>query len=136
MVSSSYGLPDTTDPNNPEEPLIAAATPAEWQARKAEEAEGFDPYALKALGMELLLGDAISVRDRLPEITCPVTVIAGEHDHPFVDQAADLSTEVADGRVVIIPGAYHSPQLTQPDLWRAAVEEHLALLSAASPRLR
>src|SRR4051812_46464823 len=63
------GLPDTTDPNNPEEPLIAAATPAEWQARKAEEAAGFDPYALKALGLELLLGDAISVRDRLAGIT-------------------------------------------------------------------
>jgi pimeloyl-ACP methyl ester carboxylesterase len=130
-LDPAEGLPDIADPTSPEEALIAAATPTEWQARKLEEAAGFDPYALKALGIELLLGDAISVRDRLPEISCPVTVIAGEHDHPFVDQAADLAAEVADGRVVVIPGAYHSPQLTEPALWRAAVDAHLALFSAA-----
>jgi len=26
----------------------------------------------------------------------------------------------------VIEGAYHSPQLTHPDAWRAAVEAHLA----------
>jgi pimeloyl-ACP methyl ester carboxylesterase len=53
-------------------------------------------------------------------------VIVGEHDHPLVDQAAELAAAVADGRLSVIAGAYHSPQLTHPADWRAAVGAHLA----------
>lgn len=120
-------LPDLSAMPNPEDALIEAATPVEWQARKAELSAAFDPYAFKAIGIELLLNsEAMSVRHRLHEIACPVTVIVGEHDHPFVDQADDLASEVADGKVIVIPDAYHSPQLTEPDAWLAAVAAHLA----------
>ncbi len=67
-----------------------------------------------------------SLRAELPSVACPTTVIVGEHDHPLVDQAAELASLVADGRLSVIAGAYHSPQLTHPDDWRAAVEAHLA----------
>ena len=53
-------------------------------------------------------------------------MIAGAHDHPLVDQAPALAGEVADGRLTVIPGAYHSPQLTHVGPWRAAVGAHLA----------
>jgi pimeloyl-ACP methyl ester carboxylesterase len=36
-----------------------------------------------------------------------------------------LAAEVSNGRLVVVKGAYHSPQLTHPDEWRAAVAEHL-----------
>jgi pimeloyl-ACP methyl ester carboxylesterase len=121
------GLPDLTALPNPEDELIAAATPAEWQARKLVLSASFDAYAFKAIGTELLLNsDTMSVRHRLAEITCPVTVIVGELDEPFVSQADDLATEVADGKVIVVPGAYHSPQLTHPDAWLAAVATHLS----------
>jgi pimeloyl-ACP methyl ester carboxylesterase len=120
------GLPDLTAMATPEEPLIAASTPAEWQSVKDQMAAAFDPYALKALGQNLFEPDASSVRDRLGEIACPVTVIVGELDHPFVDQAPELAAEVPDGQYVVIPGAYHSPQLTHQADWTAAVEQHLA----------
>jgi pimeloyl-ACP methyl ester carboxylesterase len=55
----------------------------------------------------------------------------GEHDHPLVDQAPDLAAAVAEGRLTVIPGAYHSPQLTHADEWRAAVEAHLAWAATA-----
>ena len=71
-------------------------------------------------------------RANLPSITCPTTVIVGAHDHPLVDQAPALAGEVANGRLTVIPGAYHSPQLTHATEWRAAVEDHLAW--AATPR--
>jgi pimeloyl-ACP methyl ester carboxylesterase len=120
-------LPDLSAMPNPEDALIEAATPADWQARKLELSASFDPYAFKAIGIELLLNsEAMSVRHRLHEIACPVTVIVGEHDHPFVDQADDLAAEVADGKVIVIPNAYHSPQLTEPEAWLAAVATHLA----------
>ena len=123
------GLPTMADPNAPEDVLIAARTPAAWQERKQDLSAGFDPYALKALGVELFSGP-ISVRDRLGEITCPVTVIVGANDHPLVDQAAELAAEVADGILIVIDGAYHSPQLTHDDEWRAAVLGHLARAGA------
>lgn len=120
------GLPDGSAFANPEDALIAAATPAEWQAIKADMAAAFDPYAFKALGRELFEPGSASLRDRLGEITCPVTVIVGEHDHPFIGQAPELAAEVADGALNVIAGAYHSPQLTHPDEWIAAVQGHLA----------
>ncbi len=123
------GLPDLNVWNGPEESLITAATSAEWQSIKARMAAAFDPFALKALGMELFHPGTLSVRDRLADISCPVTVIVGEHDHPFVDQAAALADEVADGALTVIEGAYHSPQLTHPDEWAAAVAAHLARAS-------
>ena len=119
------GLPSLDLPS-PEAPLIDGATPQTWRDRKAELSAAFDPYALKGLGLALFTNDMAPVRDRLREIAFPVTVIAGEHDHPFAAQAPVLASEVADGRCAIIDGAYHSPQLTHPDEWREAVKAHLA----------
>lgn len=120
------GLPDLSAMENPETALIASATPVAWQAMKDEMAAAFDPFAMKALGQQLFDPTTGGSRERLGEITCPVTVIVGENDHPFIGQAPDLAAEVADGELVVIPGAYHSPQLTHQDAWTAAVEAHLA----------
>ena len=119
------GLPDFSVMAGPEDELIEAATPQHWQQRRDDLLAGFDPHALQALGMALFSNTVPSVRDRLGEITCPVTVIVGELDHPFVDQAPELAAEVADGALVVIPDAYHSPQLTHPEQWAAAVDRHL-----------
>ena len=92
-----------------------------------------DAYAVKAFGMELMAdmptGDS-SLRADLPSIACPTTVIVGEHDHPLVDQAPELAAEVAHGRLTVIAGAYHSPQLTHAAPWRDALETHLAWADA------
>ena len=127
------GMPSNFSLEGPEDTLIRATVPAEWLAEKETISAGMDAYAFKGLGLELW-ADAEegpgSLRSRLPGISCPVTVIVGEHDHPLVDQAPALSAEVGDGRLVVIEGAYHSPQLTHPDEWRAAVEAHLARAGA------
>jgi pimeloyl-ACP methyl ester carboxylesterase len=124
----SAGMPTTLSMGGPEEALIEASTPDEWRKEKDAIFAGMDPYAVKALG-GALMGDAAdddrSLRANLPSISCPTTVIVGEHDHPLVDQAPELTGEVADGRLTVIAGAYHSPQLTHADEWRAAVEAHL-----------
>ncbi len=119
------GLPDLTSLVNPETGLIATATPTQWQAVNEKMASGFDPYALKALGRELFDSNSEWAHPRLGEIACPVSVIVGEHDHPFVDQAAELTAAVSDGRLTVIPGAYHSPQLTHRPEWTAAVRAHM-----------
>jgi pimeloyl-ACP methyl ester carboxylesterase len=122
------GMPTTLSTGGPEDELTEAATPAQWRQEKDAIFAGMDPYAVKALG-SLLMGDAAddtSLRAQLPGIACPTTVIVGEHDHPLVDQAPTLAGEVANGRLTVIAGAYHSPQLTHAAEWRAAVEDHLA----------
>jgi pimeloyl-ACP methyl ester carboxylesterase len=127
------GMPTTLNMGGPEDALIEASTPAEWRKEKDAIFAGMDAYAVKALGAALM-GDAAdddtSLRAKLPSIICPTTVIVGEHDHPLLDQAPALADEVADGRLTVIPGAYHSPQLTHATKWRAAVESHLAWAAA------
>jgi pimeloyl-ACP methyl ester carboxylesterase len=116
---------------SPEDALIAAATPDDWRTFRDELYAGMDAWAYKALGSALMADDAGgTLPAQLPSITCPVTVLVGEHDHPLVDQAPELAAAVAHGRLAVIPGAYHSPQLTHPDEWRAALEEHLAVVHA------
>ena len=125
----SRGMPGALSLGGPEDALIAAAVPATWQEKKDAIFVGMDPYAVKSLGTELMAEDVdgrTSRRAALSSITCPTTVIVGEHDHPLVDQAAELAAAVADGRLSVIAGAYHSPQLTHPADWRAAVGAHLA----------
>ena len=106
------GMPTTLSLGGPEEALIEANTPDEWRKEKDAIFAGMDPYAVKALGGELM-GDAAdddrSLRAKLPSITCPTTVIVGEHDHPLVDQAPELAGEVADGRLTVIPGRVPLP---------------------------
>jgi 3-oxoadipate enol-lactonase len=130
----AQGMPEKLGPFGPEDALIEAAMPAEWLAEKQRIFSGMDAYAVKALGLALMVdmdqGEA-SLRADLPSITCPTTVIAGENDHPLVDQAPELAAEVADGTLVVIPGAYHSPQLTHPGAWQAAVEDHLTRADTA-----
>jgi pimeloyl-ACP methyl ester carboxylesterase len=133
----SCGMPERLGPMGPEDALIEAATPPEWLEEKNTIFAGMDPYAVKALGMALMADvgtDESSLRGDLPSIACPTTVLAGEHDHPLVDQAPALAAEVGQGTLRVIPGAYHSPQLTHAQAWRDAVEDHLARADAARAR--
>jgi pimeloyl-ACP methyl ester carboxylesterase len=120
------GMPTTFNFGGPEDALIEARTPPEWQREKEACFAGMDAYAVKGLGTALLGGeDDRSPRVDLSSIACPTTVIVGEHDHPLVDQAPELAAGLADGRLTVIPGAYHSPQLTHAAEWRAAMAAHL-----------
>jgi pimeloyl-ACP methyl ester carboxylesterase len=131
------GMPGSISMGGPEEGLIEERTPASWQQEKATLFAGMDAYAVKAFGMALMAGMSdgeTTLRPELPSITCPTTVIAGEHDHPLVDQAPELASLVADGRLAVIDGAYHSPQLTHSDEWTHAVRAHLAWADATRDR--
>jgi pimeloyl-ACP methyl ester carboxylesterase len=127
------GMPETLSLGGPEDALIEESTPESWREEKAAIFAGMDPYAVKAFGMALMADVAdgrVSLKPELPSIICPTTVIAGEHDHPLVDQAPELAGLVAHGRLAVIEGAYHSPQLTHAEQWKSAVQSHLAWADA------
>ena len=119
-------LPDPGALVGPEQAMIDAATPAEWQSVKERLSGGFDRHAFKQLGAALFSVGTPWIRERLGELTCPVSVIVGEHDHPFIDQAEDLAAEAGKAHLAVIAGAYHSPQLTHPADWAAAIDAHFA----------
>ena len=56
---------------------------------------------------------------------------AGREMKAMVDQAPELAGLVADGRLAVIVGAYHSPQLTHPEEWKNALRAHLAWAAAS-----
>lgn len=131
------GMPASLSVGSPEDALIEETVPASWQEEKAAIFAGMDAYAVKAFGMALMADGAqgeTSLRAELPSITCPTTVIAGQHDHPLVDQAPELASLVANGRLAVIDGAYHSPQLTHAQQWKDAVRVHLAWADATRGR--
>lgn len=116
MISEGFG---------PEQVLIDATTPDGWrEARKALLAS-FDPWAFRALGLQIFSDRLPSLRSRLAELAMPVTVLAGSLDHPLVDLAPELAKSIPGGQLVIIEGAYHSPQVTHPEAWSSAMADHL-----------
>lgn len=87
-----------------------------------------DPAALLGFGRALTAHP--SVLDGLAGVTCPTTVLVGEQDVGLRDAAVELAETIAGSRLVVVPGAAHSPQRENRDAWLAAVREHLESLPA------
>src|SRR5579875_1434062 len=94
----------------PEDDLIDAVVPPGWREQRITLASSFDPYALAALGRELLTLESRPLFDALGRVTCETTVIAGSRDHPLVDRAPQLVAAIPGAELAVIEGAYHSPQ--------------------------
>ena len=114
-------------PRSDELDRMTVAMSGDWMAARTSEKAKLDPVAVRALGIQIF-GEGLDLGHRLGEIECPVTVIVGSLDSPYVDDAPALADGVADGRLVIIEGAWHSPQATHPHEWWAAVSSHLDLV--------
>ena len=104
--------------------------PAEWQEEKDAIFAGMDAYAVKALGfgpVDRRSADGPgSLRAGCPPSPARPPSSWASTTTRWSTRPRTLAAEVADGRLTVIAGAYHSPQLTHPDAWRAAVEAHLA----------
>jgi len=74
------------------------------------------------------------VRDRLHEIAVPTLVIYGELDTYLVRAAKQLAEGIPTATLVEIPQAAHSPQEERPDLFNAALREHLLRASQSPPK--
>lgn len=109
----------------PEDVLVDAATDPAWRRSRIARQQRVDPHAVKQLGMELFVTGITRLTDRLGEVSCPVTVLVGSLDEPYVSQAPELTQALRVGRLHVIDGAHHGPQVTHQAQWRAAVVEHL-----------
>ncbi|HWD63597.1 MAG TPA: 2-succinyl-6-hydroxy-2,4-cyclohexadiene-1-carboxylate synthase [Solirubrobacteraceae bacterium] len=66
--------------------------------------------ALRGLGT----GALPSLWDRLPELSCPVVLVAGERDEKFRQLARAMADRVPDSTVAVIPGAGHAAHIEVP----------------------
>ena len=59
-------------------------------------------------------------------LACPLLVLVGEQDTPFVRASDLMATAIPAAELVVIPAAGHSPQFENPAAWRAAMMQFLA----------
>ncbi len=112
------------DPTRPEaERRLERELGESFWERRQRRLVATDPEALAVLALELV--DQQPLTDRLHEITCPTLVIVGEQDESFLAAAHELTRGIAGARLVVIPGAAHSPQIENPTAWLAAIGDHL-----------
>jgi 3-oxoadipate enol-lactonase len=68
------------------------------------------------------------VRDRLGEISAPTLAIAGAEDPATTgEMMRELAEGIPGAQFVVIPGAAHLPNATDPDAVNAALREHLGV---------
>ena len=84
--------------------------------------EQLDAQAFADLTDELSRHD---VEAELDGIDCPVTIMVGEHDDPFVDPSRRMAEAIPNARLEVIADAAHSPQYENAQAWMKVINEHL-----------
>lgn len=109
-------------------PVLATqlGLPAEARARVRELRVRNSVAGLAASLRDMGTGAQPYLGDRLGELAIPVLVMAGEEDAKFSRLAAELAGAIPDARLVLIPGAGHTPHLEQPQRWAAALDAFIA----------
>jgi pimeloyl-ACP methyl ester carboxylesterase len=67
-----------------------------------------------------------SALEALPTIDARALVVAGEHEELFMESAERLAEALPNGRLEIVAGAAHSPNLERPDEFNRLVRRFLA----------
>lgn len=106
---------DTSVALEPDRPKIAA--------RNRYKLTHMDVEAFAALGTQLR--EFESLVPWLGDITCPTTVLVGEHDRALLGQAELIARSIAGAAHVVIDGAGHCPQEERTDTWLEAMRAHL-----------
>jgi len=83
-----------------------------------------DPEAWVALANEI--SDLPAALPQLSAVRATTTIICGEADVPFVEPSGRMAKAIPNARLVMIPLAAHSPQYENAQVWRKAIDGHLA----------
>ena len=109
------------------QPLFETMTPRpeDLAARRNNPRDGL-AYALRSLGT----GTQEPLWDRLPELSMPTVLVAGEHDAKFRAIAAQMADRIGPrAQTVVIPGAGHAVPLDQPTALAEVVLAHAAAVA-------
>jgi len=101
------------------QPLLAGQPPSAHADRLRNTAPGL-AAALRGLGT----GVMAPLWDRLGELALPVTLVVGERDAKFRAIAEAMLPALAQGELVVVPGAGHAAHLEAPEALAALLAEH------------
>jgi pimeloyl-ACP methyl ester carboxylesterase len=122
---------------------------AQWNQRAQERAANLEAKGLEALTRRsketqqavhrsaqglahaargMLAQEGSQVIDGLASIRVPTLVIVGDQDQPFVAPSEYMAKKIAGARLAVIPGAGHSSNLDQPEVFNRALREFLTAL--------
>ena len=65
------------------------------------------------------------VIERLPTIAAPALVVVGSHDEPFLAGSEYMAAKLPQAELVVIEGSGHTPTVTHPDEFNAALLDFL-----------
>lgn len=83
-----------------------------------------NPMGLANMLRGMGTGVQSSLWQRLPEITMPTLLIAGELDTKFAAIATQMHHTLPNSQLSIIPGAGHAVHLEQPELYIAVIQAY------------
>jgi len=69
-----------------------------------------------------------SVESHLREITCPVLMIASEHDHWSLDEKRAYLAKMPDARLAVIKDAHHAVAVERPEQFNRVLDDFLGSL--------
>jgi pimeloyl-ACP methyl ester carboxylesterase len=69
--------------------------------------------------------------DAMRTLTCPVLVIVGDQDKPFIGVSHKMAEAISGATLAVIPDAGHSPQFENADAWFEALSSFLAAVPVA-----
>jgi pimeloyl-ACP methyl ester carboxylesterase len=122
---------------------------AQWNQRAQERAASLESKGLDALTRRsketqqavhrsaqglahaargMLSQEGSQVIDGLASIRVPTLVIVGDQDQPFVAPSEYMAKKIAGARLAVIPGAGHSSNLDQPEIFNRVLREFLTTL--------
>jgi 2-succinyl-6-hydroxy-2,4-cyclohexadiene-1-carboxylate synthase len=96
------------------QPLFAGQPPRVAAAANADRLRN-TPHGLAGALRGLGTGRMEPLWERLPELTMPVTLLAGERDEKFRAIAERMGERLPDARLVVVPDAGHAAHLEQPE---------------------
>jgi pimeloyl-ACP methyl ester carboxylesterase len=99
---------------------------AEFEARKWNE---LSEVMWAAMVRELANQD--DDLDAMRTLTCPVLIIVGEQDTPFVGVSHKMEVAIPGAMLAVIPNAGHSPQFENARAWFDALSSFLATVPVA-----
>ncbi len=103
------------------------------RAKAFEMARQVTEHELSGTGEHKRKTAPVPAAQRLQELTMPALVVIGEHDLPFLRQAADfLAEQLPNARKLIAPDAAHLPNMEQPAFFEAQLREFLATVFASA----
>ncbi len=113
------------------QPLFAGQAPRVAAAANADRLRN-TPAGLAAALRGLGTGVMEPLWERLPELTMPVTLIAGERDEKFRALAERMAARLPDARLHVIAATGHAPQLEDPEAVARVIHQSVSDSSSAS----